>query len=258
MIEIENQGNIRTIMLNRPEKLNAINLEMATSIRKEVEKASEEESVKILILTGNGRAFSVGGDVNEMGNYLPKAGDLFYKLTEQLHTTVERIMTMKKPVICGINGIVAGGALGIALAGDLRIGNKSTEMLSAHFKRGFVPAGGAMYLLPKIIGLGKTQDLFFGERTINANEMKEMGILHRVVKNKEMIKECMKEAKRLEKGPLDAIGETKMLLNSQELKMMKEHLALERESNRESGNTGDAVEGIMAFLEKREGKFNSE
>ena len=77
MIEIENQGNIRTIMLNRPEKLNAINLEMATSIRKEVEKASEEESVKILILTGNGRAFSVGGDVNEMGDYLPKAGDLF-------------------------------------------------------------------------------------------------------------------------------------------------------------------------------------
>ena len=258
MIEIENHGSIRTIILNRPEKLNAINLEMATSIRKEVEKASEEESVKILILTGNGRAFSVGGGVNEMGNYLPKAGDLFYKLTEQLHTTVERIMTMKKPVICGINGIVAGGALGIALAGDLRIGNKSTEMLSAHFKRGFVPAGGAMYLLPKIIGLGKTQDLFFGERTINANEMKEMGILHRVVKNKEMIKECMKEAKRLEKGPLDAIGETKMLLNSQELKMMKEHLALERESNRESGNTGDAVEGIMAFLEKREGKFNSE
>ena len=258
MIEIENRGNIRTIMLNRPEKLNAINLEMATSIRKEVEKASEEESVKILILTGNGRAFSVGGDVNEMGNYLPKAGDLFYKLTEQLHTTVERIMTMKKPVICGINGIVAGGALGIALAGDLRIGNKSTEMLSAHFKRGFVPAGGAMYLLPKIIGLGKTQDLFFGERTITANEMKEMGILHRVVKNEEIVKECMKEARRLEKGPLDAIGETKMLLNSQELKMMKEHLALERESNRESGNTGDAVEGIMAFLEKREGKFNSE
>ena len=258
MIEIENQGNIRTIILNRPEKLNAINLEMATSIRKEVEKASEEESVKILILTGNGRAFSVGGDVNEMGNYLPKAGDLFYKLTEHLHTTVERIMTMKKPVICGINGIVAGGALGIALAGDLRIGTESTKMLSAHFKRGFVPAGGAMYLLPKIIGLGKTQDLFFGERTINTNEMKEMGILHRVVKNEEMVKECMKEARRLEKGPLDAIGKTKMLLNSQELKMMKEHLALERESNRESGNTGDAVEGIMAFFEKREGKFNSE
>jgi len=258
MIKIENHGSIRTIILNRPEKLNAINLEMATSIRKEIERVAEEESVKILILTGKGRAFSVGGDVNEMGKYLPKAGDLFYKLTEQLHTTVERIMTMKKPVICGINGIVAGGALGIALAGDLRIGNKSTEMLSAHFKRGFVPAGGAMYLLPKIIGLGKTQDLFFGERTITANEMKEMGILHRVVKNEEIVKECMKEARRLEKGPLDAIGETKMLLNSQELKMMKEHLALERESNRESGNTGDAVEGIMAFLEKREGKFNSE
>ena len=258
MIEIENHGNIRTIILNRPEKLNAINLEMATLIREEVEKADEEDNVKILILTGKGRAFSVGGDVNEMGDYLPKAGDLFYKLTEQLHATVEKIMTMKKPVICGINGIVAGGALGIALAGDLRIGNKSTEMLSAHFKRGFVPAGGATYLLPKIIGLGKTQDLFFGERTINASEMKEMGILHRVVKDEEMLKECMKEARRLERGPLAAIGETKMLLNSQELKMMKEHLVLERESNRESGNTGDAVEGIMAFLENREGKFNSE
>ena len=257
MIEIENHGNIRTIILNRPEKLNAINLKMATSIREEIEKADEEDSVKILILTGNGRAFSVGGDVNEMGDYLPQAGDLFYKLTEQLHASVERIMTMKKPVICGINGIVAGGALGIALAGDLRIGNESTEMLSAHFKRGFVPAGGVTYLLPKIIGLGKTQDLFFGERTINASEMEKMGILHRVVNDEELEKTCMKEAGRLEKGPLGAIGETKMLLNSQELKMMKEHLALERESNRESGNTGDAVEGIHAFLENREGKFNS-
>ena len=256
MIKIENHGSIRTIILNRPEKLNAINLEMATTIREEIERAGEEESVNILILTGNGRAFSVGGDVNEMGDYLPKAGDLFYKLTEQLHTSVERIMTMKKPVICAINGIVAGGALGIALAGDLRIGNESTKMLSAHFKRGFVPAGGATYLLPKIIGLGKTQNLFFGEKTINASEMEKMGILHRVVKDGELIKEYMKEAKRLKRGPLGAIGKTKMLLNSQELKMMKEHLTLERESNRESGNTGDAVEGIRAFLEKREGEFN--
>ncbi len=256
MIKIENHGSIRTIILNRPEKLNAINLEMATTIREEIERAGEEESVNILILTGNGRAFSVGGDVNEMGDYLPKAGDLFYKLTEQLHTSVERIMTMKKPVICAINGIVAGGALGIALAGDLRIGNESTKMLSAHFKRGFVPAGGATYLLPKIIGLGKTQNLFFGEKTINASEMEKMGILHRVVKDGELIKEYMKEAKRLKSGPLGAIGKTKMLLNSQELKMMKEHLTLERESNRESGNTGDAVEGIRAFLEKREGEFN--
>ena len=256
MIKIENHGSIRTIILNRPEKLNAINLEMATTIREEIERADEEESVNILILTGNGRAFSVGGDVNEMGDYLPKAGDLFYKLTEQLHTSVERIMTMKKPVICAINGIVAGGALGIALAGDLRIGNESTKMLSAHFKRGFVPAGGATYLLPKIIGLGKTQNLFFGEKTINASEMEKMGILHRVVKDGELIKEYMKEAKRLKRGPLGAIGKTKMLLNSQELKMMKEHLTLERESNRESGNTGDAVEGIRAFLEKREGEFN--
>ena len=183
MIKIENHGSIRTIILNRPEKLNAINLEMATTIREEIERADEEESVNILILTGNGRAFSVGGDVNEMGDYLPKAGDLFYKLTEQLHTSVERIMTMKKPVICAINGIVAGGALGIALAGDLRIGTESTKMLSAHFKRGFVPAGGATYLLPKIIGLGKTQNLFFGEKTINASEMEKIGILHRVVKD---------------------------------------------------------------------------
>ena len=256
MIDIKNKKGIRTIILNRPEKLNAINLEMATTIRKEIEKAGIDKEVKVLVLTGNGRAFSVGGDVNEMGEYLPKAGDLFYKLTEQLHTSVEKIMTMKKPVICAINGIVAGGALGIALAGDLRIGNESARMLSAHFKRGFVPAGGATYLLPKLIGLGKTQDLFFGEKTINADEMKRIGILHKVVKNEHLEKECINEANRLKKGPLGAIGETKMLLNSQELKLMKEHLSLERESNRESGNTGDAVEGIRAFLEKRKGEFN--
>ena len=165
-ILVENIENIRIITLNRPEKLNAITLEMATELTSALQEASADSTVKCIILTGKGRSFSSGGDVNEMAEHSPKAGELFYKLTDQIHSSFTAILRMKKPVINALNGIIAGGALGIALGGDYRIAAKSTRMLSAHFKRGFVPAGGATYLLPRLIGLGRTQALFFGGKTL--------------------------------------------------------------------------------------------
>ena len=170
-ILVENDGNVRIIALNRPEKLNAITLEMATELNIAIKDAADDDSVRCVVITGKGRAFSSGGDVNEMGEHLPRAGDLFYKLTEQIHSCFATILTMRKPVLNSLNGIIAGGALGIALAGDYRIAAESTRMLSAHFKRGFVPAGGATYILPRLIGLGRTQSLFFGGKTLNSSEM---------------------------------------------------------------------------------------
>ena len=110
-ILISNEKNIRIISLNRPDKLNAINLEMATLLNEEINNAAEEKNVKCLVITGKGRAFSSGGDVDEMGEYLPKAGDLFYKLTEKIHGCFSTLLTMPKPVINSLNGIIAGGAI---------------------------------------------------------------------------------------------------------------------------------------------------
>ena len=176
-IIIENKDSIRTIVLNRPEKLNSVNLEMAIELNQAVKNAANDKSVQCLVITGNGRAFSSGGDVNEMGEHLPKAGDLFYDLTEQIHSIFSTILRMEKPVINSLNGVVAGGSLGFALAGDYRIASESAMILSAHFKRGFVPAGGATYILPRLIGLGKTQALFFGGKTLNSKEMLEWGLV---------------------------------------------------------------------------------
>ena len=141
-VDISDEGAVRIITLNRPAKLNALTLAMATDICNAVEAAAADPSVRCLLLTGAGRAFSSGGDVNEMGEHMPRAGDLFYQLTDQLHDTVSAMLTMRKPVVTAINGIVAGGAIGMALAGDVRIAAESAQLLSAHFKRGFVPAGG--------------------------------------------------------------------------------------------------------------------
>ena len=116
-ILISNEKNIRIISLNRPEKLNAITLEMATELNRAIQDAANDSAVKCLVITGEGRAFSSGGDVDEMGEYLPKAGDLFYKLTEQIHNSFSTLLTMPKPVVNSLNGIIAGGALGIALTG---------------------------------------------------------------------------------------------------------------------------------------------
>ena len=254
-ILISNEKNIRIISLNRPEKLNAITLEMATELNKAIQETANDSTVKCLVITGEGRAFSSGGDVDEMGEYLPKAGDLFYKLTEQIHNSFSTLLTMPKPVVNSLNGIIAGGALGIALAGDYRIANKSTKLLSAHFKRGFVPAGGATYILPRLIGLAKTQTLFFGGKTLNSSEMLEWGLVHEVVDDDYLNKRTMEMAQELANGPTSAIGETKKLLIDSDTLSLKQELERERDKNRDSGNSGDAVEGIKAFIEKREPQF---
>ena len=254
-ILVENEGNIRIVALNRPEKLNSITLEMATKLNGAVKDAEKDNSVKCLVITGKGRAFSSGGDVNEMGEYLPKAGDLFYKLTEQIHACFTTILTMGKPVVNSLNGIVAGGALGIALAGDYRIASKSAKLLSAHFKRGFVPAGGTTYILPRLIGLGRTQALFFGGKNLNSSEMLEWGLVHEVIEDEYLNKRTLEMAKELASGPAGAIAETKKLLLESEALSLEEELEREREKNRDSGNSGDAIEGIKAFLEKREPEF---
>ena len=254
-IIIENNENIRTIILNRPKKLNSVNLKMATELNQAVKNAANDKSVQCLVITRNGRAFSSGGDVDEMGDYLPKAGDLFYDLTEQIHSIFSTILRMEKPVINSLNGVVAGGSLGFALAGDYRIASESAMILSAHFKRGFVPAGGATYILPRLIGLGKTQALFFGGKTLNSEEMLEWGLVHEVVSDEGLKQRTMEMAKEIAAGPKTALAETKKLLLESERLSLDEELKKEREKNRDSGNTGDAVEGIKAFLEKREPKF---
>ena len=254
-ILISNEKNIRIISLNRPEKLNAITLEMATDLNKAIQETANDSTVKCLVITGEGRAFSSGGDVDEMGEYLPKAGDLFYKLTEQIHNSFSTLLTMPKPVVNSLNGIIAGGALGIALAGDYRIANRSTKLLSAHFKRGFVPAGGATYLLPRLIGLARTQTLFFGGKTLNSNEMLEWGLVHEIVDDDYLNERTMEMAQELANGPTNAIGETKKLLIDSDTLSLKQELERERDKNRDSGNSGDAVEGIKAFIEKREPQF---
>ena len=254
-IIIENNENIRTIILNRPKKLNSVNLKMATELNQAVKNAANDKSVQCLVITGNGRAFSSGGDVDEMGDYLPKAGDLFYDLTEQIHSIFSTILRMEKPVINSLNGVVAGGSLGFALAGDYRIASESAMILSAHFKRGFVPAGGATYILPRLIGLGKTQALFFGGKTLNSKEMLEWGLVHEVVSDEQLKQRTMEMAKEIAAGPKTALAETKKLLLDSDSLSLDEELRREREKNRVSGNSGDAVEGIKAFLEKREPKF---
>ena len=254
-ILISNENNIRIISLNRPKKLNAITLEMATELNSAIQDAANEAAVKCLVITGKGRAFSSGGDVDEMGEYLPKAGDLFYQLTEQIHDSFSTLLTMPKPVLNSLNGIIAGGAIGIALAGDYRIANKSTKLLSAHFKRGFVPAGGATYILPRLIGLARTQTLFFGGKTLNSGEMLEWGLVHEVIEDEYLNEKTMEMAQKLADGPTNAIAETKKLLIDSDTLSLKQELEREREKNRDSGNSGDAVEGIKAFIEKREPNF---
>lgn len=252
-VEISDDGAVRLIALDRPEKLNALNVPLARALREALEAAAGDADVRAVVLTGRGRAFCAGGDVDEMRAALPRAGELFARLTAHLHPAVMALATMPKPTIVALNGPVAGGGTGLALAGDLRYGGASAMLRSAHFKRGLVPAGGITWLLPRLVGLARAQEVLFGERTLDAPTMLRWGVLHRVVPDDDLLGAALAEARRLADGPTDAIATTKALLG--DAAALEAALARERELNRASGNTAAAAEGIRAFLEKREARF---
>lgn len=241
------------LTLNRPEVYNAFTLDMIRELRMRIEEAILD--ARAIVLTGAGKAYCAGGDVAEMLSNVDRAEQHFLDLTAEHHKVVKLLVAGPLPVVMAINGVAAGGGFGLALCGDLRIASEEARFKPAYFKLGVAPDGGSTYLLPRLVGVTKAQELLFHDRVVRAAEARELGLVHEVVPAAMLMERALAEASALAAGPSFALAAAKRLMADSSSNNLEEQLAIERSLNSKSGGTSDFAEGARAFREKREPRF---
>src|SRR5918999_4225496 len=211
----ENQDGIATIRLNDPDKLNALTFQTYADLERIFAEIAHDDTVKVVVLTGTGKGFCSGGRVDEIiGPLLKMNGDELYQFTRMTCNVVKNMRKLKKPIIAAVNGIAAGAGAMLMLASDLRIFSEEGRAAFLFVKVGLSGADmGALYLLPRIVGLGKATELIFFGDTIDAKEAHRIGLVNRVVPGDNLMDEAYRWADRLKNGPLHALGVTKRLLD---------------------------------------------
>jgi enoyl-CoA hydratase/carnithine racemase len=254
----ENNDGIATIRLNDPEKLNALTFQTYSDLEKLMAELASDNSVKVVVLTGTGKGFCSGGSVNDIiGPLLKMKGDELYNFTRMTCNVVKNMRNLKKPIIAAVNGIAAGAGAMLMLASDLRIFSDKARAAFLFVKVGLSGADmGALYLLPRIVGLGKATELVYFGDTIDAQEAYRIGLANRVVSGETLMDEAYKWATRLKDGPLYALGVTKELIQYEGNVNLETALEMEARTQARCMETPDFVEGYNAFIEKRPLRFN--
>jgi enoyl-CoA hydratase/carnithine racemase len=254
----ENSNGLATIRLNDPDRLNALTFETYGELEKVMADLAQDNDAKIVVLTGTGKGFCSGGSVNEIiGKLVQMKGDELYNFTRMTCNVVKNMRNLKKPIIAAVNGIAAGAGAMLMLASDLRIFSDKARAAFLFVKVGLSGADmGALYLLPRIVGLGKATELVYYGDTIDAQEAHRIGLANRVVPGEQLLEEAYALARRLKDGPLYALGVTKELLNSEADVDLEKALEMEAVAQARCMETPDFMEGYRAFMEKRPQRFN--
>ena len=245
------------ITLNRPDSLNALNIEVATELQAAIRSALDSH-MRAIVLTGAGRAFSAGGDLREMeaiGNRDGRIEAFFDEPLRVLNETVLLIREAPVPLIAAVNGVASGGGCSLALACDLVVAAESARFNQAFIKIGLTPDCGSTFVLPRLIGWKRAAELMFTGDLISAPQAQEMGLINSVVPDAELMDRTLSLAERLAAAPTAAIARIKKLLEASATNDCRSQLELEREAQLESGKTQDFIEGVSAFLEKRPPRF---
>ena len=256
-ILLDIQGGIATLTLNRPDNYNAMNLELAGELHQAVLECEQNVSVRVVIITGAGKAFCAGGDVKEFHQNLSDAPLYLKKLPTTLHKSISRICRMPKPVIAAVNGVAAGGGFSLTLACDLTMAAESAKFVPAYSEIAASPDLGMTFFLPRLIGAKKAFELAFVKKILTAQEAKEWGIVNSVVPDDQLIPEVTKIAKQLVDSSGLAIGSTKRLFQISQSQTLESQMENETEFISRAGGTGDFKEGVTAFVERRKPVFKN-
>lgn len=259
LILTEIKNRVGTIWLNRPESLNAFNLELAVRLRESLDALSEEKNVRVIVLRGKGYVFSVGGDVKEMLKNVQKDKDpaaYFREPLSEFHRIILALRECPKPVLAAVHGAVAGYAFNLVLACDLKLATDATRFLQAFIRLGLSPDGGGTHLLPRLIGYSRACELTMLPDEIDARKAREWGLINWTVPEEEFEPRVRETADRLARGPSWALAQTKRLLNRSWDTGLKDQLEAERQAQVENSTSADFEEGLSAFIEKREPEFS--
>ncbi len=246
-------NGVLTLTIDRP-KANAFNLGLIRELQKAFKEASRDAQTRVIVLTGAGRVFGAGQDIEEI---VAGGENLSYlkHLRETYNPLVLQIRQIEKPVIAAINGPCAGASLGIALACDLRIAADSARFVVGFNGIGLVPDSGVSLLLPALIGLGRALEFTFSNQPIDAQKALAWSLVNRVVNLEDLHMETAATAAELSKGPLGAFGLSKRLYNKAVLPNLESVLEYEGQIQEIAGKSHEHQEGVAAFIEKRAPKF---
>jgi len=245
---------VATITLNRPDKINAFNNQMIAETIRAFKAAGRDGDVRCVVLTAVGRGFSSGQDLSE---FLDRSEDatIGEHLRQGYHQLIRQMVTLEKPIIGAINGIVAGAGFGVALATDIRIASHDAYFMLAFSRIGLIPDSGLNWFLPRIVGYSRAYEMAVTADRIPADQALEWGLVNRVVPLDQLPEITAAWARRLASGPTLAHGLTKRAMNRGWDQSLEEALEYEVWLQEVAARSGDNREGITAFFEKREARF---
>ena len=253
----QDTSGILTITLDRPERLNALTFEVYRELTETFAELRHEQNVRVVVITGSGRAFCSGGDVHDIiGELFERDMEGLLEFTRLTCELVHNIRRVPQPVIASLNGTTAGAGACIALASDIRIATESAKIAFLFVKVGLSGADmGAAYLLPRVVGLSKATELLYTGDFISAAEAERIGLYNKVVPS-ELLTEATREfAERLARGPAFALAKTKEMLNREFDMTLETALAAEAQAQAICMQHPDYREAYEAFVAKREAKF---
>src|SRR3954468_22100672 len=256
MIRSQNENHITTITLDRPEKLNAFSGTMREDLLAALRAAADDRDCRVVIITGAGRAFCAGGDVEYMSG-LQKNGDVeaFRKLLNAGRDVVTQIAGMPKIVIASVNGIAAGAGCNLALACDYRIASDSAKLGETFVKIGIHPDWGGTWFLPRLVGPSRALELLMTGRMVDAAEALAIGMVDRVVALDDLREQTMTLARAIAQGPPLATADIKRALAASRTNSLLDQVEVESEHQVRAFLSRDAGEGMAAFFEKRTPRF---
>lgn len=253
---------IATITLNRPEALNALNLEMRYEILEALEDIEQDDDIRVVLITGAGRAFCSGGDVKGMrqstsGSSPLDEVDMFAgrERLKGLGKVILKISQLEKPVIAAVNGVAAGAGFNLALACDLVIASEEARFVQSFVKLALVPDGGGFYSLVRRVGVAKAKELIFTGRMVEVEEAIRLGLVNLVVPTDKFLEEVLKFANQLADQPPKSMAISKAILNKVDLMDLATELEYEALAQSICSLSQDHREGVKAFFEKRPGQF---
>lgn len=256
-IQLTIENKVAVITLNRPEVFNSFNREMALALQDTLDMCAQNDEVRAIILTGNGKAFCAGQDLKEVTS--PELNPGFKKILEEHYNPIIlKIRNLKKPIIGAINGVAAGAGANIALACDIVVADERASFIQAFSLIGLIPDSAGTYFLPRLIGFQKASALAMLGDKISAQEAERLGMIYKYVPSESFEETVQKLATKLAHMPTKALGMIKELLNSSMTNTLEAQLAMESKYQIEAAQSDDYAEGVAAFIEKRKPNFKGQ
>ena len=254
LFEIKN--SLAFITLNRPEKFNSFNREMALLLQKTLGDCAADETIRAIYLTGTGKAFCAGQDLGELTGENAPGFEVI--LAEHYNPIITSIRTIDKPIVCAVNGVAAGAGANIALCCDVVVAKASATFIQAFSKIGLIPDSGGTFTLPRLIGFQKASALMMLGDKVSADEAEKMGMIYKVFNEEVFEEESIKIATTLSQMPTKSLAYTKQALNASLDNSLAVQLQKEDELQYKAAHTADYKEGVAAFIEKRLPVFKGE